>query len=476
MVFKKNQATLNYINSISNRKDSLNYPKPKLDIMLLHLGVAAIIFIILVSIGGFNKFLFIPYVAYLIWFEKPEHYPALIIISSIGSALTIVILLLTMFLPIKNWNILKGLKYRFIYFFLIGLFPIFIWQFYQRNVNLDLNVIDSVTPFVYYLGIFPFFYGAIISKKFGPTSVKVIIQTIILAFIFNLILKLFVEIESTFRLQSIAINIILTASISSLFLRKVWKEVNILLVFLGLAFIILVGFKVFELNFHTIFAILISFSIVVVYYKNVQNLIKFFVRPRVIVLVILLTVIIVKSANNINFSGIGKETLDYTNFAKYPEYLMHKAFDDRAVIWRAVWAHILEYTSIFPPLEDESYYLWSSRGYYYESTIEAHNLILELLRKLGWLAGVIVSFVFYYSIIKGGSLLLNSNLNISTVILVSSIIGIGISTALTGQFVLSINFSFAFMSILGLASGYAHSMNNLNPKKAPNSLKIRQTG
>lgn len=438
--------------------------------MWVNLFLSFILLQIVSTSGEMIKYAVAPYALYLVWNEKPANYPALIILTTAGTTLTFFIFLLTIVASIRNWSTLKHMKFGWVFVLLISVSPVLVWQFYQRIQDLNMSFIESITPLTYFLGVFPAFYGAILSTKFRIKDVRIILFVIILAYLFNTAISYFRTVEvSSFRFSILGNTLLLASFLASLLSIKFRKLVPNYLFVGGMLLLVLVIIGIIQIKFHLLLAVVIAILILIFYYRDNKFALNSLIRPRVIIFIVAFTFIAISlTTSNTVLNRISlNEEIDYANFARYPEYMMNKLFADRAVIWKSVWNHITNNDMLLPPLTSDQLFheVVFLSGHTADTDIAAHNLMLEVIKNLGWIVGGIVLIVVYFFLLRAGRFLTHSAGNISTVILTSILLGVGISTAITGNFLLSANFSFPYMSMLGLLSGFAHIYQDNSNKK-----------
>ncbi len=149
-------------------------------IIYFHLLIAFIIFPLQVNSGPSIKFILAPYVVYLVWSKKALYLPALFVFIAAGSILSIVILLTTAVLTVRNLPLFKTMNLTWIILLLLLPSPIFIWQTLERILTMNLGIVDIFTPLSFYLGYFPFFYGILIAPKVNSKIITAIYLTLFL--------------------------------------------------------------------------------------------------------------------------------------------------------------------------------------------------------------------------------------------------------------------------------------------------------
>jgi hypothetical protein len=417
--------------------------------LYFHLGLAFLLLLAFQNLGELFKFIVAPYIFYMVWSENPRYFPALMVNSAGGSTIAIFILISCFLLTLKYF---KQITSMFNIWLLILSFlpaPILFYQTLYRFYVLDFNFVDSVIPLGFYVGIFPFFYGLRMSKKFSRKNLKVIFISLIFVYIFNLL-----NISSSLRIT--AISFALFAVIGGIFVLPFKTKIKLSYYYkiAGILAIVLVLSGFYEIKFHLLGSIILSFIIIILYMWKQKILLEFFVKKRIILLSLIIITYVITQTYNYSSNKFNVSDFSYTDITTYPQFIAYKAIGDRGVIWNAVWKKSMHARYWVPPLVVDDISFISLDRKKIEVTFGAHNLFLELLRQYGLIIGPIISIIYISMLIYLGRIFFKRIKNHYILFLAATIFGIGIVVGLTGMYTLMINFSFLFMGLTGILYGY----------------------
>ncbi|MCK9412224.1 MAG: hypothetical protein M0Q53_07980 [Prolixibacteraceae bacterium] len=417
----------------------------------LHVIISLALMPIYMFFGETFKYLCAPYVFYLVWSEDPKYYPALIFQMASGTIISILILLICVLKTIIHYKKIKALTGSWLLLLAILPAPYLFYQSFIRYVEMDLGIIASFVPLSYYLGLFPFFYGILISKNFNDNIFKAVIYSIF----FVTLLTRYAPIGEI-RLNTFSLVLFLVIGFISLIPKKlplgIAKEVQ----YLGLFSILLFFITTTGEKFHIVFSAGLSFFVLFFYLRKNNFLLNNLVKPRIFIVLTILVIYII--SNTYNYQGsTDPSNFSYTKIADFPSYIMFKALGDRGPIWNGVWHSLLDSDTYFPPLEVAKFdYLAISGGIVENSDIPAHNIVLELLRSYGLIFGFLFSGIYVLMITKLAKVFRLHNQNPYVLLLSSVVFGIAIVVGMTGQFVLMPEFSFLSMGMAGICIGYIY--------------------
>lgn len=421
----------------------------------IHLIIALIAFSVAIYGGGLIMLLLAPYVLYMLWSRNPIYLPALFIYFSAGNIISLLILITTLIMAVRYFNIIKYKKAAWIFRSLIVLLPVFIYFYYKlfflQNKSLGLTLEYSG----FYLGFFSFLYGVIISDRVNATVWKYIVLSL---FIFPL-LMLLPSFQFTIRLYWLSFPLFTTLFL--LYGLKLWKYFKYFKYKHLSFFFVCIAFLIIGFRFTLFFSALISTIIVYLSAKKNYRGLNLLSAKHISVLSVIIVIMIISFGNNyvVNSTSIDLGANVFGSVDNFLNYLSYKAFNDRSVLWIGGWNFLVEEHHIWPTGEAPTYSYRTTTG----STIDdvsygIHNIGLELMRYYGIVIGGYL-VVIYLILISLLSKTIRKSNNVYVVIFSSVIIGTGIVGGMVGQFVLQITFSFIMFSIAGICYGYRSNIN-----------------
>jgi hypothetical protein len=398
------------------------------------------------------KLAFIPYILFLLFKKDPVYLPALIALITPGTTIAYGILISILIFTIVNINSLRKRGLGLLLLFALLPFPIFAYMTYIRITEMNLGLIQSLTPLGYYLGLFPFFYGVMLSNKFTQKAFYGVVLVLFLLPLYQYTGLL----ESSVRIYWLSFPLFFSINLYILLFKSTRKE---LLFPLGLmAFFFIVSNPTSK--FTLIFASLVSFLVLYFKYKGRDFFLSLFTKKRTI-FVFTLIVISLIYYSEASTRNLASQNIDYNELGTFDSWesfkskLWYKAFGDRSVIWLGAWETILNSDYLyFPPYEDIGYSFVNYKGDNIEDTeISSHNIAIELMRNYGVSVGLLIFLIYFLMMIKGpGNYILKSN-NKIFIVLAAVCIGTGFVGGLVGQYVLMITFSVGLLTLFGLFYG-----------------------
>jgi len=401
-------------------------------------------------LGETFKYFVSPYIIYMVWSKDPRYFPALIIHIIPGSTISSLILLTCLIMVISKMG--SVYQYRLRGLFLLAILPalIFIGQIFIKIFYLNNTFIEIVSSLSFYLGLFPFFYGVIVSKKVNNQ-----IWESILIVLFLLTIMMFLpntQIKFRGYWFSFPLFVVIFVSIINGQFRN---GLNNSILLISLLFILLIIIlKEIELKFTLIFSATVSITILFFYYFRIKILLSWLTKLRLIVLGILVTILIIISSSSYNGKYRNYEELSLFDMESPLEYFIYKALGDRGVLWRGGWDFMVQEKLIWPPNEVPDYSFVNSSGVNIEGVnFGMHNLGLELMRNYGFVVGGIIILVYVLMITRSGRVFSLNYQNVYVLIFAATVLGTGIVGGLVGQFPLMSTFSFLLMGIAGMIYG-----------------------
>ena len=417
--------------------------------LILHLVIAFLCFPLYYVFGEAPKILLLPYVCYMVWSQNPIYLPALLIHFTPGTTVSLFILLMCLIVSIVNLKKIKQRNLRVLFRLYLLLLPVFLYWFY---INLTKNHIGfslSLTYISFYLGLFPFFYGLLISNR---VTKKIFDKIILVLFIlpFLSFLPLEIGVVRAYWLSLPLFGAILLTYFSSF--RKYLKGNYKLLSVFFVGVMVLIS----SMKFTLLMSLLLGFLIFILNLKRKYNWVSIFSGKKLILLSVLIVVLIMQNVSDYsvvtsyNQQAIRSTGMSFSDVGDFITFLKFKAFDDRAIVWVGGWAYLLDIGHYWPTgLVPEYSYTTNTGVVIDEVSYGIHNIGLELMRNYGIVIGAIIT-IFYLYIIGGLTKQLPEKENVFILLLASVLIGVGFIGGMVGQFVLQPTFSFIFFSLIGV--------------------------
>jgi len=422
-------------------------------VIWFNVAVAFILIIGYQYLGEALKYIAVPYVLYLVWSKDVRYFPALIVHIIPGSTISLLILTGCLFLTIYHFNHVKFHKIRWLIIISLLPLPIFYYMTLMRIFTLDKGFIDIVVPLGLYLGLFPFYYGVLISDQI---TIK-IWRAIYLVLFFTSLLFFMPFINYYIRLFFFAFPLYL--SVSFLIFNKRFRSfLKNYEIFIAVLIFIMTLFGGYMLTFTLLGSGFVGLFLAISYYKFRAN-IKLFTKPyRLILIFAILTALIIKSSSNYNFNVSDTYNPSMILSSNVLDYIQYKALGDRGHIWEGSWEYLKNKQMFWPPYELPKYNLEIKNTKTILTSIPVHNLMLELFRNYGFVIGGLVFFVYIVKISLSGRLLLIRNRDIYETLFTSTTLGVGFIGALTGQYPLIGTFSFLLLGVAGLLYGISKNI------------------
>lgn len=422
-------------------------------VILLHVVIALSFGIGLHYLQGLLKVAVVPYLAYLLYLRRVEHLPALIIILGYGSILTIAASLMIIPLAVIE---LRKIEIKFIgrtIRLLLLTLPIFV-LITGKRMNEGMSLIEALEFNHYYLSFWFLVYGALNHKYYSDQNIGFLV-------IFGLFLGLLIRFIpfvpdgihyfGALRRQTFYFMIF---SLIFVAYRIFVEKTSIHWLFWVL--LLTVPPYILGSHFTFFFGLLLAIIVLIIweinkYMPGFGNYFKEKIYPLLLILFpflfLILTILLTSYAlteMEINVPKSGSASL--------LDSILHKLFYDRGVIWSGTLQGIIENAGILPPLDYWNISYTTAQGVCFEVKFGAHNLILGLIRKNGYLVGGLLISLFVYTIYeldRSKTFLLGNQR-----VLAISLIGTGLALFIVGQFIFQLNASFFFMSAIGGLIGY----------------------
>jgi len=307
-----------------------------------------------------------------------------------------------------------------------------------------------LNPLTYYLGIFAFYYGILISNKLTKrsyTAVFVILAMVVIIQVWGL------------SAQSLRFYFFALPAIAALTIYLVTKfmlqAVPFGIVGLGLiclfSFIFNLGSSTFTLIFSVFYTSMLLFIKLSAFGRTLYSAWVFAVIGCLIVAAMVFTSAATSAQNLKGYND--KQKFDVSDSDAWRQRLVFKAFGDRVPVWNGAWKQIQEDDNILPPINSNAFEIKTARGDQVEIEFGAHNLFLELIRTYGFLIGLVISLCFIWIITLGGRLLRIPNENIYLLVTAACVFAVGLIGSMFGQFPLMLTFSFLNIGFAGVTFG-----------------------
>jgi hypothetical protein len=429
----------------------------KLDYSLIHLLLACALFPGYYNLGPQFKIALMPYVCYLVLTCNARFLPALAIHFIPGSTVSTLILVCCSLLPATRIKELHRKKLATLYLIAALPLPLIFYQtatlFKQTNLSWA-EVLQSPTL---YLGIFPFFYGALSSTTFD----RKVFNQVLLVLTFAMFLQLLYPTNFTVRYVFLSVPVFLTF----LFLLFIAPQLTIasrlfsLVIPLGTCGLIVTG--AIPLTFAVLATTAVAIAFILARLWSSQTVSKFPLGKLLAISAILLTVYLVNDGLTSNQNVDSASITEARSFDDFFAALKYKAFGDRAPLWAGAWRGIAAGRNLWPPERPPSIFYETLSGVELEVDFGAHNIGLELLRNFGIVIGVLGILVYLAIIVHLSTTVFRRELPIQLLILGATVLASAFIGGIVGQYVLMCNFSFLLMGLAGIVCGFTENPGRL---------------
>jgi hypothetical protein len=434
-------------------------------VLLFHLVLAMGLLYVAENSGQMTKLLMAPYVAHLVLSRRIEYVPALILLSSGTTILSFVVLLSTMGVMLMNWRALMESALRPMVLVTTGLMaiclPMFLLWTVQDGANISALILN-LDKFRFFFSIFPLFYGFLLLAPQGPNPqapndfriskrFDLSIFSLPLSISFLLLTAGFPLVAGTNRILSMFA--VLCLAYWALFVSLKPRVIAMPIHFYGLS-VLYLGHTVLQANikFNLIFSGLISFMLVFSMVRFHRETVKRWLSGRSIIVASLVFVAI-----GIYFSSrvdVELTDVDYSDVANYPQFMMQKLFADRGVIWAGAVDTILSSVGLFPQKEKILLQYETMAGELFEVDFGAHNIIFELILRLGWVVGFGLIVFLGQLLILLTRTLLQGQKDLHFLFAVALSLSLLLGGGLLGQYIMMPNFAYLMFTLAGLCLSY----------------------
>jgi len=425
---------------------------------VLHLITALLLGAVLASLSGILKLAVAPYLAYLLYEKRPEHFPALVVLMNYGTILTIAGGVLIIPIAVRSlWKIEDAFISRFLKLLLLML-PVYVVITVMR-MGSGTAFTDALIMNNYYIAFWFLLYGVIIHEQFSHQNLGYFITFGLLLF---LILRIGLGGVDPFGALYRQTNYffifgILLVADHLLYVRTRHSWVFYFL-FFPAALFFLPSVK-FTFSFGLIIALFAlrnwqqrgnTFTTSGYFKENIYPKLL----PLFPVLFLVVTIWLTPFFAS-DYVGVSVDSDSNTLLEK----LLFKLFWDRGQIWSGVVDGILFNTELLPPIREWKLTYSTDGNKLMEADFKSHNLILGLIRYNGYLFGGMLIYLFLTAmrqLYNAKAYLLGRQR-----VLAVAMIGLGIAVFITGQYILQLNTSFLFMSVVGGLIAYSKSLQTL---------------
>ena len=209
---------------------------------------------------------------------------------------------------------------------------------------------------------------------------------------------------------------------------------------------------------NSIFISLLSFLVAHLYFKGKHNLLLKF--TGIIPFLLIIVIIIFGIYKYADYQLIHYPNKTISSWSGFSSWVKYKFFFDRAPYWAGGYNQIMEYKHLLPISDIPDILTRLPGGNKIEVTFGSHTSVIELIRKYGIIAGVILNVCLIFIVVKSRKILTINNLYKDYIPLFSTAIVSTILLTLAGQYHLMPGYSLMTLGIMGI--GYSHYYCNLH--------------
>jgi hypothetical protein len=401
--------------------------------------------------GGSIFMLFIsPYLAYMVFKCKAIYYPALVLHCASGTSVTIFTFVCILILSITRYRVVLKLKLKYLFVALLSILPIFIYLVWMNIAQLKMYIPLAFSDIGYYLSFFSFFFGVLISSSFSEKILRALSISLIFIFCLNWFnLTEFVRITLAFTFFFSAYFAIYFSFKST---EKIFLPISILGILSAL-------FLNEESTLTNIFVSLGSFLLTFLYFKNKKSIILSLtgVAPFLIILFLYFIGI------NYYLSETEVQIPELKGFTNLSQWITYKFYADRAPFWAGGISQILIYVPFWPIPGIPDIDVISLDGNLINVPFGSHTTLIELVRKFGIVAGLILNISLIFIVLLSRKIFLLNKLPYFFIPFFSMAIVTTIILTLTGSFQIMPEYALLSLGVLGIAYGkYYHITSHSN--------------
>jgi len=394
--------------------------------------------------GGTNFILLMaPYLVYMVLKCDAVFLPALMLhCASETSAFSIVFISFILLSILKYKKLIK-LKLGVLFWILIGLLPIFIWLVITNILNHEMYPPLAVAQTGYYLSFYAFMYGVLVANTFTDKVLNSVYVTLFVTYL------LYVSGLIEFTRIVVGFSFLFSALLA-LFITSHSK--NPLLFVLALFSFLSVLFIKEETTLTTLFVSVSSLLLTYLYFKNKNVLVQKLTGILPFLIILVLYVYGITSYLNASKLPMPHKT-NIADLQDLKNWVHWKFFFDRAPFWAGGFDQIIEYKHLFPIPEMPDITAVLRNRSKMEISFGSHTTMIELVRKYGIIAGVLLNFCLIYIVLISRKIFSIREINPYTVPLYAMAVAVTIVLTLVGQYQILPGYAILSLGILGVAYG-----------------------
>jgi hypothetical protein len=307
------------------------------------------------------------------------------------------------------------------------------------------------------LGLVAFYYGLLLQRTYSPQLMKVTLVAGLIVFLVEFGIRQDEDSKSVVRqifywgpfYAGLLVYSIRRLDLTNILFGAVGSILFVTAMIMGLPTLTLQGCAVYA----------IGFSVIAPYRAALWRVVGYVLSAWPAFLIVVAAM--VYGVSNIERQSVARdrghgEKHEYRFFSfdeDFTERFRAKMFDDRALLWRAVWAD-----ANTPP------YFWRSTderlirdfetalGEYYDFwEIPPHNVYLNALMRMRWPGGVLFLALYCLMILRAGKLLFHRDARGVWLVISGTTVAVGVFGGLTGDFPMLHTFNFPLMVLAGLS-------------------------
>ena len=425
-------------------------------VALFWVVVSLLFGVFLANKGEVFKYVLVPVVAWVLWNPRAEYLPALTVLMNFGTTLTVFAAFAVILVCIDRLNILRRVKADWIFYLLLAMLPFYGYLVFSRMrtgmpLSLALSSID------YYWAFWFLLYGIILSYLIGLRPIIYAVYVYVGLVLIRLLGLQIGALQPLYRYASFVEVFMISLAFIALFGGVRGSVRQRILILIG-AYLLLVFVRSGSYKFTFFLSVFISILALpraytwgrmkMIFPDSIRS-----IRLRSGMLIAFVFPLVFLAYALISYEEKGAlydqylEGNYFDDFSLIGKKMMAKLFADRAPIWSGLYDALRTDLSFFPSIE-EIKIRYEMNGSTFLVDFESHNLFLELFRTHGLLFGLIMNVVLVICIYR---LYWRVPLNASIyeAVLRSSLFAVSFTVYLVGQYILQLNVSFAFMTLVG---------------------------
>lgn len=384
--------------------------------------------------------LMIPFVVKMVLSKDVNYFPALMVHMASETSIYTVILLLMMFVAIRENKKLSDKNVRIIYKTLLFLLPVYLLVVYQQVVIVGNNIQKAFASFgIFYLVLWSFLYSYIIGKSFDSRSLKLLLVTLVIVKLLTIL-----NICGYSRISG-CVNYFIPAFGIYLYFsgRRIFGVICLLISLLSLL-------TDEDLTFSVLGATVLAIFLTYFFVKGKIKSLRIFTGLSVYVAIIALLLY-----GAFNYQGMivnSSDHIDFSSWSAFSGRFMFKLFGDRAPFWNSGILQLWEYHPLFPNPHLPELNAIAVDGHEIDnSAYGSHNIIIEYLRLFGIIPGVILCGILIFISQLGRKYIVGaSRLNIEIPLFISAISSY-IILCLTGTLTVQPSYALFTVGLMGVA-------------------------